>query len=253
MFGGRGLYVDGVFCALTMRGRLFFKVDDTNRPQFESEGMEAFQPFPDRPGSLSYFELPERVLEQHVELGTWLDQSLDVARRARTRKPRPAQGSSADAAISKLANLGPRSEAWLAKVGVHTRGDLERLGSARTFALVRAAGLGRAALLPRDDRHVADLEALRRHDEQGRVERHQLAGASAAACSRGRSATRGGSSRRTPAARASSRRSTRTAGTTAGRRSDTSGRSPASRRRGDLLNGRRTGPGVVQAPASPAT
>jgi len=141
MFGGRGFYVDGVFCALTMRGRLFFKVDDTNRPQFEREGMEAFQPFPDRPGSLSYFELPERVLEQHVELGTWLDQSLDVARRARTRKPRSAQGFSADTAISKLANLGPRSAAWLAKVGVHTRGDLERLGSARTFALVRAAGL----------------------------------------------------------------------------------------------------------------
>ncbi|MCE9594275.1 MAG: TfoX/Sxy family protein [Planctomycetes bacterium] len=86
MFGGVGFYVEGSFCALIADGRLFFKVDDANRSDFEKAGMEPFQPFPDKPSKLLYFEVPERVLADDARLKTWLDKSLAVARRAAKKK-----------------------------------------------------------------------------------------------------------------------------------------------------------------------
>ncbi len=101
--------------------------------------MDAFQPFTDRPSVLSYFELPERVLASDSLLRSWLEKALDVARRAAKKKPMRKR-TGAHAALGKLDNLGPKSSAWLAEVGVKTRADLERLGSVRAFELVRAAG-----------------------------------------------------------------------------------------------------------------
>ncbi|MHC4112773.1 MAG: TfoX/Sxy family protein [Planctomycetota bacterium] len=45
MFGGAGLYFDGLFFALVADDVLYFKVDDSNRPDYESAGMGAFRPF----------------------------------------------------------------------------------------------------------------------------------------------------------------------------------------------------------------
>lgn len=143
MFGGVGLYVDQTFCALIADGRLYFKVDDTNLADFERAGMEPFQPFPDKPTTMGYYEVPERVLADDSRLGPWLAKALAVAKRAAATKARSlpaAAAARADAPIAKLENLGPKSAAWLAEVGVTTRGDLERLGSVRVFELVRAAG-----------------------------------------------------------------------------------------------------------------
>jgi DNA transformation protein and related proteins len=42
--------------------------------------------------------------------------------------------------ISKMRNLGSKSEAMLAKIGVHTSGDLEQLGAVEAFKQMRASG-----------------------------------------------------------------------------------------------------------------
>ncbi len=39
--------------------------------------------------------------------------------------------------ISRLRNLGPKSESWLNAVGIFTREDLERMGSVVTYKLVQ--------------------------------------------------------------------------------------------------------------------
>jgi DNA transformation protein len=44
MFGGVGLYADGIFFALIANDILYQKVDDTNRQDYESAGMDAFRP-----------------------------------------------------------------------------------------------------------------------------------------------------------------------------------------------------------------
>jgi DNA transformation protein len=88
MFGGVGFYLDGVFFALMMDDRLYFKVDDRSRRDFEAEGMEPFVPFENRETSLSYFEVPERVLQNRAVLKAWAGKALAAARDRRARGPR---------------------------------------------------------------------------------------------------------------------------------------------------------------------
>ena len=45
MFGGVGIYAQGLFFALIAYDRLYFKVNHTTRPDFERLGMEPFRPF----------------------------------------------------------------------------------------------------------------------------------------------------------------------------------------------------------------
>jgi hypothetical protein len=49
MFGGVGIYSDGLFFAVIDNDTLFFKVDDELRPRYRSAGMSAFAPMPGKP------------------------------------------------------------------------------------------------------------------------------------------------------------------------------------------------------------
>jgi len=101
MFGGVGLYADGMFFALIAEDTLYFKVDDSNRNDFVQRGSPAFQPFKDDPTySMNYFSVPEDVLEDPDELQRWTRRALAVATSAaaakqrRTRTPKKRQTSS---------------------------------------------------------------------------------------------------------------------------------------------------------------
>src|SRR5689334_13775827 len=101
MFGGIGLYSDGLFFGLIDNDTLFFKVNDSNRGDYVARNMAAFRPFPDKPDlSMSYFEVPADALEDRDELAVWARKSVAVAesstkRRAKrvTARP-PASGKS---------------------------------------------------------------------------------------------------------------------------------------------------------------
>ena len=101
MFGGAGLYQDDVFFGLLFRDTLYFKVDDTNRADYESRGMGRFQPYPDKPYlSFTYYEVPADVLEDREELTSWARRSIAAALTAaaekRARKPRAVREPTAD-------------------------------------------------------------------------------------------------------------------------------------------------------------
>lgn len=83
MFGGVGLYADGTFFALIANDTLFHKVDDTNRQQYESAGMDAFRPYPDKTRTMQYYEVPVEVLEDKEVLNEWARKSIAVALRAK--------------------------------------------------------------------------------------------------------------------------------------------------------------------------
>ena len=85
MFGGVGLYSAGYFFALMAEDRLYLKVDDSNRPDFERAGMEPFRPYNDD-RSMQYYEVPVDVLEDADELKTWAEKAIDVSRRVKMRK-----------------------------------------------------------------------------------------------------------------------------------------------------------------------
>jgi DNA transformation protein len=87
MFGGVGLYADGLFFALIAEDRLYFKVDDTTRPDFERLGMEPFRPFGED-SAMGYYEVPADVVEDPVQLAPWMRKAIDVAANAKGKQKR---------------------------------------------------------------------------------------------------------------------------------------------------------------------
>jgi len=92
MMGGHTMYCDGVPFALVARNALFLKADDKNRPAFEARGLKAFQPFPDKPGTMSYYEVPPEMLEDRAALKQWAGGALEAGRRAQAKKKPKKRG-----------------------------------------------------------------------------------------------------------------------------------------------------------------
>jgi DNA transformation protein len=88
MFGGVGFYAGEHFFALADDDTLYFKVDDTTRPDFEREGARPFQPFGPDSKPMGYYEVPPRVLEDAEELALWMTRAILVATARSTRKLR---------------------------------------------------------------------------------------------------------------------------------------------------------------------
>lgn len=82
MFGGVGLYCDGLFFGIIAGDVLYLKVDEVNRPDYEKAGMRPFKPYPDRAGTMQYYSVPVDVLESALELEEWARKAVAVARRA---------------------------------------------------------------------------------------------------------------------------------------------------------------------------
>ncbi len=83
MFGGAGLYFEDLFFAVVADDVLYFKVDDTNRQDYEEASMEAFRPFPEKDKSavMGYYQVPIDVLENRDLLHDWAQKALCVAER----------------------------------------------------------------------------------------------------------------------------------------------------------------------------
>jgi DNA transformation protein len=71
MFGGVGISLDRVFFALIANDVLYFKVDDSNRGDYETAGMAPFKPYPTRNTTMPYYEVPVSVLEDVDQLTAW--------------------------------------------------------------------------------------------------------------------------------------------------------------------------------------
>ncbi len=99
MFGGVGLYYDGLFFGLISGDTLYFKVDDSNRADYVARGMGQFRPFRDRPEvSMTYYELPADALEDADECAAWARRSVAVAMAAKQPRARRAARKPAGAA-----------------------------------------------------------------------------------------------------------------------------------------------------------
>jgi DNA transformation protein len=83
MFGGVGLYQQGVFFGIIAGDVLYLKVDDSTRPDYERAGMGPFIPYPERGGTMQYYAVPLAVLESAAELASWTRRAIRVAEQAR--------------------------------------------------------------------------------------------------------------------------------------------------------------------------
>jgi DNA transformation protein len=94
MFGGAGLFIDGLMFALVIDEVLYFKTDDETRAAFDAEGLKPFTYT--RSGEVAtltnYRRAPERLLDETDELVSWSRQAVAVARRANaSKRSRPAR------------------------------------------------------------------------------------------------------------------------------------------------------------------
>jgi len=90
MFGAVGLYHEERFFGLIAGDTLYFRVDDSNRRDYEARGMGRFRPFPDKPyWSMTYYEVPADTLEDADQCQAWARKSLGAAvtkKRAATKR-----------------------------------------------------------------------------------------------------------------------------------------------------------------------
>ena len=105
MFGGVGLYSDGLFFGLIDDDTLFFKTGASNVEEYRARNMPKFMPFPDRPEAvLGYHQVPADVIEDAETLVAWARNAVAVALEAQSRKaskPRATSSSGKTAARRK--------------------------------------------------------------------------------------------------------------------------------------------------------
>lgn len=89
MFGGHGIYRDGMMFALIVGDELFFKADAINVAQFKSEDSHPFTyQSKDRVVEVSYWSAPPACLESPPEMSEWCQLGFAAAIRARSTKPK---------------------------------------------------------------------------------------------------------------------------------------------------------------------
>ena len=100
MFGGAGLYADGVMFGLVSGGLIYLKADAKSMPAYEREGCGPFE-YATKHGKravMSYWRLPDRLYDDADELAQWAHQALAAARKAapggKTARRKKAKASS---------------------------------------------------------------------------------------------------------------------------------------------------------------
>ncbi|BBI98515.1 transcriptional regulator [Ferrigenium kumadai] len=88
MFGGFGLYREGLMFALIAEDQLYFKTDAHNVAQFERAGSRPFvYESKVRTVQMSYWSAPEACLESPAEMREWCQSAYAAALRAHAAKP----------------------------------------------------------------------------------------------------------------------------------------------------------------------
>lgn len=89
MFGGAGVYADGVMFGLIENDALHLKADATTKRAFEDEGQGPFvYQGATKLISIDYWRVPERLYDDPDEMADWARRALAVARDASARKAR---------------------------------------------------------------------------------------------------------------------------------------------------------------------
>ena len=87
MFGGHGIYHDGIMFALVADDVLFLKTDEVNRHEFEARNLPPFlYERKDKVISMSYNEAPGEALDDPDEMTHWARSAIEASKRADRKK-----------------------------------------------------------------------------------------------------------------------------------------------------------------------
>jgi DNA transformation protein len=83
MFGGHGVYADGLCFAIEAFGEIYLKVDAETEPAFEAAGTKRFTyEMSGKPKSMAYRTMPGEAEDDEEALKRWCGLALAAARRA---------------------------------------------------------------------------------------------------------------------------------------------------------------------------
>ena len=88
MFGGYGVYLDGLMIGLVIDGGFFLKADDLCKQKFLAAGCEPFVYHgQEKPITMNYWTVPAEALESEREMERWARLAIGAAeRKANARK-----------------------------------------------------------------------------------------------------------------------------------------------------------------------
>lgn len=82
MFGGIGLFRDGMMFGKIGNDTLWLKVDEHNQADYEAKGMKAFYSEKKKKG-MPYWEVPAEVIEDKALMKEWAMKAFEAAQRAK--------------------------------------------------------------------------------------------------------------------------------------------------------------------------
>lgn len=84
MFGGHGIFCNGLMFGLVADSTLYLKVDDENKADFEARGLGPFTyTGKGKPISMSYYQAPEETLDNSDDMLAWAERAYAAAVRAK--------------------------------------------------------------------------------------------------------------------------------------------------------------------------
>ena len=90
MFGGHGVYREGVIIGIVIDEILYLKVDSLSRADFESAGSAPFMyEAKGKAVPMSYWSVPEDALDSPQEFRPWAQRAWEAALRKPKSKPKP--------------------------------------------------------------------------------------------------------------------------------------------------------------------
>lgn len=110
MFGGHGIYREGLMIGLVASDVLYLKVDSESRSDFETQGLEPFRY--ERSGqsfAMSYHEAPPEALEEPARMAFWADKAYQAALREARKKAARGADKLAERSSSRKRSAGERT------------------------------------------------------------------------------------------------------------------------------------------------
>jgi DNA transformation protein len=95
MFGGAGLYAEGVMFGLVSDQQIYLKADAATAQDFSREGCAPFE-YATKAGKrsvMSFWRMPERLYDDPGELALWARKAVAVAHKSAAAKPKARRNS----------------------------------------------------------------------------------------------------------------------------------------------------------------
>jgi DNA transformation protein len=103
MFGGHGVYRDGVIIAIVIDDVIHLKVDDATRTDFEAAGCQPFvYEARGRSVPMSYWTVPDEALDSPQEFRPWAQRAWEATLRKPKPKPNPTSKPKAKRTQKKM-------------------------------------------------------------------------------------------------------------------------------------------------------